>query len=145
MDEWYTVRDVSIMLNVDPETVRRWIRSGKIRASITAKKTGYKISKIDYDMFLRKKGVHEMDAKTLIKLEARGKQCTNVSEFEKFRDMVDEQPGENYTCFVCPVSQECNFASEYKEMLREKGLIIDDDIDDCNDIFEVAMKVKLDE
>lgn len=86
-----------------------------------------------------------MNAKTLIKLEEKGKQCKKVPEFEKFRDMVDEQYGEDYTCAVCPVSQECNFSSEYKEMLREKGLIIDEGIDDCNDIFTVAMKVKLDE
>lgn len=83
--------------------------------------------------------------KLLLELIEKGKECTTASEFEEFRDLVDDEFGYDYVCAACPVSQECNFASEYKETLREKGLIISDDIDDCDDIFATAMKVKLDE
>lgn len=83
--------------------------------------------------------------KLLLELIEKGKECKTVYEFEDFRDLVDDEFGDDYTCAACPVSQECNFASEYKETLREKGLIISDDIDDCDDIFATAMKVKLDE
>ena len=30
--ETYTVKEIATMLNTDPETVRRWIRSGKLKA-----------------------------------------------------------------------------------------------------------------
>lgn len=83
--------------------------------------------------------------KLLLELIEKGKECKTVSEFEEFRDLADNEVGDYYTCAACPVSQECNFAAEYKETLREKGLIISDDIDDCDDIFATAMKVKLDE
>lgn len=39
----YTVKDVAEMLQVNPETVRRWIRDNKLRAEKTSNKGGNKI------------------------------------------------------------------------------------------------------
>lgn len=39
-----TVREVSKRMNVSEETVRRWIRDGKLQASIKSKKKGYFIT-----------------------------------------------------------------------------------------------------
>ena len=36
----YNVQQISELLNVTPETVRRWIREGKINAKQTSKKEG---------------------------------------------------------------------------------------------------------
>ena len=47
-----TVNDVAFDLNVCSEEVRRWIRSGKLKASMTSRKKGYYISEEDYAKFL---------------------------------------------------------------------------------------------
>lgn len=49
----YTIVEVAEMLNVTPEQVRRWIRSGKLIATIVSKKSGYVISEHDLFMFVR--------------------------------------------------------------------------------------------
>lgn len=38
IDKYLTVYDVSIKLKVHPETVRRWIRNGKLKAVRNSKK-----------------------------------------------------------------------------------------------------------
>ena len=83
--------------------------------------------------------------KLLLELIEKGKECKTVSEFEEFRDLADNEFGDYYTCAACPVAQDCNFAAEYKETPRDKGIIISASIDDCDDICATAMKVKLDE
>lgn len=39
----YTVKETAKILQVSEETVRRWIRSGKVEACKSANKSGYKI------------------------------------------------------------------------------------------------------
>lgn len=36
----YTVKEIATMLNTNPETVRRWIRNGKLHAKKTSNKSG---------------------------------------------------------------------------------------------------------
>ena len=40
---YYTVSQVSEMFNVDPETVRRWCRTGRLNATLESKKSGFHI------------------------------------------------------------------------------------------------------
>ena len=40
----YTVKQIADMLNTNEETVRRWIRSGKLDATWVSKKSGNVIS-----------------------------------------------------------------------------------------------------
>lgn len=42
--ESYTVKQVAELLSTNEETVRRWIRSGKLTASLTSKKSGHIIT-----------------------------------------------------------------------------------------------------
>lgn len=42
--ESYTVKQVAELLSTNEETVRRWIRSGKLGASLTSKKSGHIIT-----------------------------------------------------------------------------------------------------
>ena len=51
--EEYTVKQISDMLNTNPETVRRWIRSGKLFATQTSKKGGNVISSDSLQSFLQ--------------------------------------------------------------------------------------------
>lgn len=43
----YTVYEAATLVGVNPETIRRWIRSGRLIASISSKKAGYIISEVD--------------------------------------------------------------------------------------------------
>jgi len=48
----YTVTEVAEMLNVNPETVRRWIRNDGLRATLSSRKEGSRISEDDLQRFL---------------------------------------------------------------------------------------------
>ena len=50
----YNVQQISELLNVTPETVRRWIREGKINAKQTSKKEGNVIEESDLQKFVEK-------------------------------------------------------------------------------------------
>lgn len=50
----YTVIDVSRLLKVNPETVRRWIRDGKLESIQYSRKDGNLIEQESLDLFLTK-------------------------------------------------------------------------------------------
>lgn len=50
-DKVFFVEDVAKIFEVNPETVRRWIRSGKLKSSIASKKIGNRISRKDLEEF----------------------------------------------------------------------------------------------
>ena len=51
--DFYTVKQVAQLLKTNEETVRRWIRSGKLTASLTSKKGGHVISGEALDVFVK--------------------------------------------------------------------------------------------
>ncbi|MBQ3432082.1 MAG: helix-turn-helix domain-containing protein [Clostridia bacterium] len=48
----YTVKDISKLLAVDEETVRRWIRSDRLKTTLASKKTGNVITLDAFNKFL---------------------------------------------------------------------------------------------
>ncbi len=55
-DEWLTVREITQLLKVHEESVRRWIRSGELPAILLGSaKGGYRVRRTDYDRFLEEK------------------------------------------------------------------------------------------
>lgn len=48
----YTVKDISNMVHANPETVRRWIRTGKLKASKSSRKDGNVVQEKDLFDFL---------------------------------------------------------------------------------------------
>jgi len=52
--QMYSVRDVAELFDVDPESVRRWIRSGNLKASKVGR--GYRVSRADLEAYYRDKG-----------------------------------------------------------------------------------------
>lgn len=52
----YTVFDVAKLVGKNPETVRRWIRSGKLRAAQSSRKDGNVVMEADLYRFLRSSG-----------------------------------------------------------------------------------------
>lgn len=51
--ETYNVKQVAEMLNTQPETVRRWIRSGKLYAEKASRKDGHVVTEGDLNKFLK--------------------------------------------------------------------------------------------
>ena len=49
----YNVKEIADMLNTNPETVRRWIRSGKLEAIQESRKRGNVVTKSMLDAFLK--------------------------------------------------------------------------------------------
>lgn len=49
----YTVKQVAQILKTNEETVRRWIRSGKLSATLTSKKTGHVITADALNHFIK--------------------------------------------------------------------------------------------
>lgn len=50
---FYFVEDVATILEVDRETVRRWIRSGKLKAKAESKRGGYRMKLEDLEEFAK--------------------------------------------------------------------------------------------
>lgn len=50
--ETYSVKQIAGMLNIKPETGRRWIRSGELKAEQSSKKDGNVITEGDLNKFL---------------------------------------------------------------------------------------------
>ena len=48
----YTIKDISNLLNVSEEQVRRWCRSGQLKSLKHSRKKGYVIEKCDFFAFL---------------------------------------------------------------------------------------------
>ncbi len=49
----YTVKQIADMLNTQPETVRRWIRSGKLHAEKMSRKEGHIVTDDSLNKFLK--------------------------------------------------------------------------------------------
>lgn len=51
---YYTVTQVSEMFNVDPETVRRWVRNGQLNATLECKRSGFHIDEESVNNFINR-------------------------------------------------------------------------------------------
>lgn len=51
---YYTVTQVSEMLSVDPETVRRWVRTGRLKATLENKRSGFHIDEESFNDFVNR-------------------------------------------------------------------------------------------
>jgi excisionase family DNA binding protein len=51
-EQWFTVVDIAQRLKVHEETVRRWLREGRLRGRNFGGKTGYRVRERDFEAFL---------------------------------------------------------------------------------------------
>jgi excisionase family DNA binding protein len=54
-DQLYTVEEVASRLAVHPETVRKWIKNGELRATNLGGRAGYRIARSALEQFLRER------------------------------------------------------------------------------------------
>ena len=55
---YYTVTQVSEMFNVNPETVRRWCRTGRLNATLECKRSGFHIDEESLNDFVNRSSKH---------------------------------------------------------------------------------------
>ena len=51
-DRWLTVDEAAEQIKVHPETIRRWLREGKIEGVLISRSAGYRIRQSALDNFL---------------------------------------------------------------------------------------------
>ena len=51
-ERWFTVAQIAQRLQVHPETVRRWLREGRLRGRNFGGKGGYRVRERDLEAFL---------------------------------------------------------------------------------------------
>ena len=61
-ERWLEVKDVVARLDVHPNTVRRWLKSGQLAGRNFGGRTGYRIRESDLNAFLATPGVGEEPA-----------------------------------------------------------------------------------
>ncbi len=62
----YSVKEIADMLNTNPETVRRWIRAGKLKADQTSRKDGNMVREDDLYKYLRSTSKYSVTAAGLV-------------------------------------------------------------------------------
>jgi excisionase family DNA binding protein len=50
--EWLTVDDVAEQLKVHPDSVRRWLRAGRLKGHLISRRAGYRIRPEDVERFV---------------------------------------------------------------------------------------------
>ena len=66
----YSVKEIADMLNTNPETVRRWIRSGKLEAIQESRKGGNVVTKSMLDAFLKASPKSEIRKILLVNIQS---------------------------------------------------------------------------
>jgi excisionase family DNA binding protein len=51
-ERWYTIRQIVDALNVHEQTVRTWIKEGRLPAKLFGRRGGYRVRASDYEAFL---------------------------------------------------------------------------------------------
>ena len=51
--EWITVEEAAQLLGVHDQTVRRWLRSGRLPGNLLSRRAGYRIHRSDVERVLR--------------------------------------------------------------------------------------------
>lgn len=51
-DKWLTVEEIAQQIKVHPETVRRWLREGKLSGVLISRSGGYRIRQSSLDAFI---------------------------------------------------------------------------------------------
>lgn len=96
----YTVFDISAMFNVNTETVRRWIRSGELKATKMSKKKGYMIMESDVEEFRNNRPKwttrqdHQLNTDIILYKQTRKALMDKLEKLIKEREYIDERIAE---------------------------------------------------
>lgn len=80
-----TVYEAAIIANKNPETIRRWVRSGKLPATISSKKEGYLIEERNLTKCLKKETPIECTDSVL-----QSDRYSHLSDLYKLRSFYEQ-------------------------------------------------------
>lgn len=89
MDYSYTVKDVSFILNRDPEVIRRLIRTGKLKGNKNSKKEGFRVTKDDLIDFVSKHPSYRSDM-YISEFEKSGENFNNSGYVEELKRTISQ-------------------------------------------------------
>ena len=110
MTRYYSVKEISDMLSVNPETVRRWIRNGRLKVSLYSRSSGSIVTENSLNKFLNKNPKYrdrKNDMNSLISWIRENRDVTVTvlfnSEIEKPVIMMryNIHPSWNYEHHIC--------------------------------------------
>jgi excisionase family DNA binding protein len=52
-ERWLNVAQVAARIQVHPETVRQWLREGKLAGTLISRRAGWRVQQAEVDRFLR--------------------------------------------------------------------------------------------
>jgi len=56
-DRWLTVDEAAAQIKVHPETIRRWLRDGKLPGTLISRSGGYRVRQSELDRFMDQRGI----------------------------------------------------------------------------------------
>jgi excisionase family DNA binding protein len=59
--QWLTVQQIADSLQLDAQTIRRWLRAGEMNGVLLSDKAGWRVRPEDLEAFLRSKGWEPQD------------------------------------------------------------------------------------
>lgn len=89
MDYSYTVKDVSFILNRNPEVIRRLIRTGKLKGNKNSNKEGFRIAKDDLIDFVSKHHSYR-SARYILEFEKSGENFNNSGCVEELKRTISQ-------------------------------------------------------
>lgn len=87
MDYSYTVKNVSLILNRDPRSIRRLIRAGKLKGNKNSRKEGYYVTKDDLIDFVSKHPSYR-SAMYISEFEKSGENFNNQGYVEELKRTI---------------------------------------------------------
>ena len=95
MDYLYTVKDVSLILNRDPRSIRRLIRAGKLKRNKNSRKEGYYVTKDDLIDFVSKHPSYR-SARYILEFEKSGENFNNQGYIEELKRTISQLKDDIY-------------------------------------------------
>ena len=89
MDYLYTVKNVSLILNRDPRSIRRLIRAGKLKGNKNSRKDGYCVTKDDLIDFVSKHPSYR-SARYILEFEKSGENFNNQGYVEELKRTISQ-------------------------------------------------------
>lgn len=86
---YVTIKEIALICGVNKETVRRWIRSNELKASIRSRKNGYLIKKSDLIEFTNKFPKYKSRI-TLYDELSKNTKNSLIKELEAIKERINE-------------------------------------------------------
>lgn len=85
---FFTVKNLTQIFDVKPETVYHWIKTGQLKASMVSKIRGYSVARNDLKKFVRAHPMYRIDMIRYLKSELD--EMKNSTVYDETYDLISE-------------------------------------------------------